>query len=39
MNHEADADLVRRAVDGEAAARHALVLRLGPVVQLSLIHI
>ncbi|HWO13364.1 MAG TPA: hypothetical protein VNN80_27880 [Polyangiaceae bacterium] len=33
MNHEADADLVRRAVDGEAAARHALVLRLGPVVQ------
>jgi hypothetical protein len=33
MIHEADADLVRRAVDGEAAARHALVLRLGPVVQ------
>src|SRR5687767_9203125 len=33
MNREADADLVRRALDGEAAARHALVLRLGPVVQ------
>jgi DNA-directed RNA polymerase specialized sigma24 family protein len=33
MNREEDADLVRRAVDGEAAARHALVLRLAPVVQ------
>ncbi len=27
-----DVDLVRRAVDGDAAARHALVLRLSPVV-------
>lgn len=30
---ELDAQLVRRAVEGEAAARHALVLRLSPVVQ------
>jgi RNA polymerase sigma-70 factor, ECF subfamily len=33
MNRESDGDLVRRAVDGEASARHALVLYLGPVVQ------
>lgn len=33
MTLEADVELVRRAVAGEAAARHALVLRLSPVVQ------
>jgi len=33
MTHEADVDLVRRAVEGESAARHTLVLRLSPVVQ------
>jgi RNA polymerase sigma-70 factor (ECF subfamily) len=33
MTHEADVDLVRRAVEGESAARHALVVRLSPVVQ------
>jgi RNA polymerase sigma-70 factor (ECF subfamily) len=33
MTLETDVELVRRAVDGQAAARHALVLRLSPVVQ------
>lgn len=33
MTLETDVDLVRRAVDGQAAARHALVLRLSPVIQ------
>jgi len=33
VSQEADVELVRRAVDGQAAARHALVLRLSPIVQ------
>jgi len=31
--HEGDVELVRRALEGESAARHALVVRLSPVVQ------
>src|SRR5688572_12519098 len=33
MTQETDVELVRRAVEGQAAARHTLVLRLSPVVQ------
>jgi RNA polymerase sigma-70 factor (ECF subfamily) len=33
MTQDTDVELVRRAVEGQAAARHALVLRLSPVVQ------
>jgi RNA polymerase sigma factor (sigma-70 family) len=33
MTLESDVELVRRAVEGHAVARHALVLRLSPVVQ------
>jgi RNA polymerase sigma-70 factor (ECF subfamily) len=33
MTQETDVELVRRAVEGQPAARHALVLRLSPVVQ------
>jgi DNA-directed RNA polymerase specialized sigma24 family protein len=33
VSQDADLELVRRAVDGQPAARHALVLRLSPIVQ------
>jgi RNA polymerase sigma factor (sigma-70 family) len=33
MSQETDVELVRRAIDGQPAARHTLVLRLSPVVQ------
>jgi RNA polymerase sigma-70 factor (ECF subfamily) len=33
MTHDADVELVRRALEGQSSARHELVLRLSPVVQ------